>query len=101
MLLRYFNRLAEANLVDSSDAALVLGLVYQVLDGVAGVLQVPGYVAADPIRGVCPLALHQVADNGASTIVCGGGPGESNGAVGCVRNTRVHNRARRIWGREN
>lgn len=38
MLAGYFNWLTEANLVDSSDAALVLGLVKEVLDYVISIL---------------------------------------------------------------
>lgn len=61
MLARHLDRFAEAHFVDSSDATLVLCLVDEVLDGVVGILQVPGYIAADPVCGVCPLAFHQVS----------------------------------------
>lgn len=98
MLAGYFNWLAEADLVDGSDAALVLCLVYEVLDGVVGLLQVPGDVAAYPVSGVGPLALYQVSNDGASSIVGGDGPGEADGAVGGVHHSRIHNRARRSWG---
>ncbi len=101
MLARHFNRLTEANLVDCSDAALVLRLVNEVLDDVVGLLQVPGHIAADPICGVCPLALHQVSNNRASTIIGGSSPGKTDGAVGGVCHTGVHNRARRGWGSTN
>lgn len=98
MLAGYFNWLAEANLVDGSDAALILGLVDKVLDDVVGLLQIPGDVAADPVCGVGSLALHQVANNGASSIIGRSGPGEADGAVGGVHHTGVHNRTRRSWG---
>lgn len=99
MLAGYFSWLAEANLVDSSDAALVLGLVDEVLDDIVGVLQVPGDIAADPVCGVSPLALHQVSNDGASTIVGRSSPGETDGAVGGVCHTGIHNRTRRSWER--
>lgn len=58
MFARYFHWLTEANLVDSSDTALVFILVDEVLDDIAGLLQVPGNVAAYPVCCVGPLALH-------------------------------------------
>lgn len=97
MLAGYFSWLAEADLVDSSDAALVLGLVDEILDNIVGLLQVPGDIAADPVCGVGPLALYQVSNDGASTIVGWSGPGKADGAVGSVCHTGVHNWARRSW----
>lgn len=99
MLARHFDRLAEANLVDGSDATLVLCLVYEVLDDVVGLLQVPGYIAADPVCGIRPLALHQVSQDGASTIICRDSPGEVDGTGSGVCYTGVHHRAGRSWGR--
>lgn len=99
MLAGHFYRLAEADLVDRSDAALVLCLVDEVLDGIAGLMQVSGDIAADPVCSVCPLALHQVSQNGASTIVGGGIPDDADGTVGGVHHTGVHHGARRSWER--
>ena len=98
MLAGYFNWLTEADLVDGGDAALILCLVNEVLDYIVGVLQVPGDIAANPVCGVRPLALHQVSNDRASTITGGSGPGKADGAVGGVCHTGVHNRARRSWG---
>lgn len=67
----------------------------EVLNDVVGLLQVPWDITADPVFGVCPLALHQVSNNGASTIVGGGSPGKTDGAVGGVSHTGIHNRSRR------
>lgn len=99
MFARYFNWLAKANLVNSSDAALVLSLVNEVLDDIVGLLQVPGDIATDPVCCVSPLALHQVSNYGASTIVGGRSPGETDCAAGGVCHTGIHNGARRSWGR--
>lgn len=95
----YFSWLAEAHLVDGSDAALVLSLVNEVLNDIVGLLQVPGDVAADPVCGVSSLALHQVSYDGASTVVGRGSPGETYGALAGVCHTWIHNRTRRSWGR--
>lgn len=54
----YLDRLAETNLVDSSDATLVFSLVNQVLNCIICFLQIPGNIAAYPVCCVCPLALH-------------------------------------------
>lgn len=99
MLVWYFNWLAKADLVDSSDAALVLSLVNQVLDDIIGLLQISGDIAADPICGICPLAFHQVSNNRASAIVGGSSPSEADGAVGGVCHTGVRNGSRRSWVR--
>ena len=99
MFARYFHWLAEANFVGGSDATLVLSLVNEVLNDIAGLLQVPGDVAADPVSCISSLALNQVSDDGASTIVGRGGPVETDGALGGVLHTGIHNRARRSWGR--
>lgn len=99
MLARYFNWLAESDLVHGSDAALVLSLVNEVLDDIVGLLQIPGDIAADPVCGIRPLALHQVSNDRASTIIGGSSPGEADGAVGGVRHSGVHNGSRRSWVR--
>lgn len=90
-------RLAETNLVDGSDAALVLGPVDEVLNDITRFLQIPGNIAADPVCCVCPLALHQVSKDGASAVAGGSRPGEADSAVGGVGHTGVHNRPRRCW----
>lgn len=97
MLARYFNWLAKADLVDSSDAALVLGLMNEVLNDVVGLLQVPGDVATDPVSCVSPFAFHQVSNDRASTIIGRSSPSEADGTVGGVRHAGAHNRARRSW----
>lgn len=69
MLAGYFDWLTEANLVDSSDAALVLGLVNEILNDVVGLLQVPRNVTADPVSSISPLTLYQVSNDRAATII--------------------------------
>lgn len=93
----YFSWLAKADFVNSCDATLVLCFVNEILDNVAGVLEVPGDVAANPVGGVGPLAFHQVPNNWASSIVSRDCPGETDGAVGGVSHTGVQNRSRRSW----
>lgn len=99
MFAGYFNWLAEANLVNSRDTTLVLSLVNETLDDVVGLLQIPGDIAANPVRCVSPLALHQVTNNGGSTILGGCTPGKTDGATGGICHTGIHNGARRGWGR--
>lgn len=94
MCARYFSWLAEANFIDGSDAALVLCLIDEVLDDVVGLLQVPGDIAADPVCSAGPLALHQVTNDRASTIIGWSSPGKTDGAVGGVCHTWVNDRAR-------
>ena len=95
MFARYFNWLAEPDFVDSSDTTLVLCFVDEILNDIACLLQVPGNVEADPVSGVIPLAFHQVSNDRAPAVVSRCGPGETDGAVGSVSYTRVHNRSRR------
>lgn len=90
-------RFAETDLVDGSDAALVLGPVDEVLNDVMCFLQIPGNIAAYPVCRVCPLALHQVSNDGASTVAGGSRPSETDSAVGGVGHTGVHDRSRRCW----
>lgn len=97
VLARHFTQFAEANLVDDADAALVLCLGSEVLDDIVGVLQVLGDVAADPVGGIGCLALHQVTQDGAASVVGRGGPGQADGAEGGVCHYGVHHRARRSW----
>lgn len=92
---------AEADFVHSSDATLVLSFVNEILNDIVSLLQVPGDIAAYPICSICPLALHQISNDGASTIVGRGRPNKANGAVGGICHTWVHNRTRRSWEREN
>lgn len=94
----HLTRLTEADLVDGGDAALILRLVDEVLDGVVRVLQVLGHVAADPVCGIGPFALHQVSQDGASSVIGGGGPGQADGAVGGVGDTGVQHGAGRSYG---
>lgn len=94
---RYLDWLAETNLVDSSDATLVFSPVDQVLNCIICFLQIPGNIAAYPVCCVCPLALHQVSNDGASTVAGGSCPSETDSAVGSVGHTRVHNRSRRCY----
>lgn len=91
-----FTGLTEPDLVDSRDTALVLRLIDEVLNDIAGVLQVLGDIAADPVSGISPLALHQVSQHGASTVAGWSSPAQTDGAVGGVRHTGVHHWARRI-----
>ena len=88
--------LTEADLVDGGDAALVLRLIYEVLDDVAGVLQVLGNIAADPVGCICPLAFHQVSQHGTSSVAGRDAPGQTDCAVGGVCHARVHYWARRV-----
>lgn len=94
MFARYFNWLTEADLVDSRYAALVLILVDEVLDDIAGVVQVSGNVAADPVSCVVSLALYQIPNDRASTVIGRTSPYEADSAVGGVCHTRVHNGSR-------
>ena len=87
------HRLSEADLVDGGDAALVLSAVLQVLDGVGGVMQVPGHVAAHPVLGLALPALHHVPEDGASPAAGGLRPREADGAVGGVGHGGVHHGA--------
>lgn len=92
---RYLDWLAETDLVDGGDTALVFSLVNEVLDDIVCFLQIPRDVAAYPVCGVCPLALHQVSNDGASAITGRSSPSETDGAVAGVCHTGVHNRPRR------
>lgn len=94
---RDLGRFTESNLVDGSDATLVFGPVDEVLNDIIGFLQIPGNIAANPVCRVGPLALHQVSNDGASTVAGGSCPSETDSAVGGVGHAGVHNRPRRCF----
>lgn len=94
---RHLDWFAESNLVDSADATLVFGLVNEVLNDITCFLQIPWNIATYPVCCICPFALHQVSNDGATTIAAGSRPSETDSAVGGVSHTGVHNRPRRCY----
>lgn len=91
---------AEADLVDSDDSELVLGVVHQAGHQELGVLELLRDVALGPVLAVDSPVLNQVADDVAAAVVRRFGPAEADGALGGIHHLGERRRAGRIWTRD-